>query len=328
MATTLSQVKGTGRSLPARVLTNFDLEKMVETTDEWITSRTGIKERRIAAPEEYLSIFAAEAGKQALEMAGVKPEEVGLIIVATVTPDQPIPSTACYVQHMLGAKGAAAFDMQAGCSGFVYALSIADQYIRCGVYKNVLVIGGEVLSKFMDWKDRATCVLFADGAGAVLLSAAQEERGILSTAIKADGSMADFITLPGGGSKVPVTHEMIDANLHTIKMKGNETFKLAVRSIEAVCREAIETAGLKPSDVRWFVPHQANLRIISAVAERLGWPSESIYLNIDRIGNTSSGSIPIALDELVRSGRVGAGDILLFAAFGAGLTWGSSLVRW
>jgi 3-oxoacyl-[acyl-carrier-protein] synthase III len=328
MGNTRSRISGTGRSLPEHVLTNFDLEKMVDTTDEWIVTRTGIRERRIAREDEYLSQFASEAARQALAMAGVDPGEVDLIIVATVTPDQPIPSTACYVQHAIGAKKAAAFDMAAGCSGFIYALSVADQYLRTGSAKHVLVVGGEVLSKFMDWKDRATCVIFADGAGAVVLSAEESGRGLLSTAIHADGSMADFITLPGGGSKIPVSHRMIDENLHTIKMKGNETYKIAVRSIEGACREAIQLGGLTPADVRWFVPHQANTRIISAVADRLGWPPENIYLNIDRIGNTSSGSIPIALDELVRAGKVAEGDILLFAAFGAGLTWGSAVVRW
>jgi 3-oxoacyl-[acyl-carrier-protein] synthase-3 len=323
-----SRIKGTGHSLPEKVLTNSDLEKMVDTTDEWITTRTGIRERRMAREDEYLSLFCTDAAKKALAMAGMKPEELELIILATVTMDQPIPATACFIQDQLGAKKAAAFDMQAGCSGFIYALSIADAFIRNDTYKNALVLGGEILSKYVDWKDRSTCVLFADGAGAVVLTSEKGEHGILSSAIHSDGSMADFITLPGGGSKHPVTHAMIDANLHTIKMKGGETFKIAVRSIEGVCREAIERAGLKPSDVRWFVPHQANVRIISAVADRLGWPKESLYLNIDRIGNTSSASIPIALDELVRAGKVQEGDVLLFAAFGAGLTWGSTLVRW
>lgn len=328
MAGTRSRLLGTGHALPSRVMTNFDLEKIVETSDEWITTRTGIRERHIALEGECLSQFAAEAGRRALEMAGVDAAELDLVILATVTMDQPIPATACFVQEMLGAKKAAAFDMQAGCSGFIYGLSTADAYIQAGMAKKVLVIGGEVLSKFLDWQDRATCVLFGDGAGAVVLSAESGERGLLSTAIHSDGANADFITLPGGGSKVPVTHGMIDQNLHTIKMKGNETFKIAVRSIEGACREALERAGLDPAQVRWFVPHQANTRIIGAVADRLGWPPEALYLNIDRIGNTSAGSIPIALDEMVRAGKVKEGDILLFAAFGAGLTWGSAIVRW
>lgn len=328
MASIRSLIKGTGRSLPERVLSNHDLEKMVETSDEWITTRTGIKERRMAAPDECLSKFAAEAGRQALQMSGVPAEELDLIILATVTMDQPIPATSCFLQDMLGAKKAAAFDMQAGCSGFVYALGVADQFIRTGTYRNVLVIGGEILTKFVDWKDRSTCVLFGDGCGAVVLTAHEGERGLLSTSLHANGAMADFITLPGGGSKIPVSHQMIDENLHTIKMKGNETFKIAVRSIEGASRDAIEKAGLNPGDVKWFVPHQANTRIIQAVADRLGWPPEALYLNIDRTGNTSAGSIPIALDEMVRDGKVSEGDVLLFAAFGAGLTWGSALVRW
>ncbi len=323
-----SRISGTGHSVPQGILTNADLEKIVDTTDEWITTRTGIRERHKAGKDESLSKFAAEAGRQAIEMAGLKAEDLDLIILATVTMDQPIPATSCFVQEMLGAKKAAAFDMQAGCSGFVYALGVADQFIRTGTYGNVLVIGGEILTKFVDWADRATCVLFGDGCGAVLLTASEGDRGVLSTSLHADGSMADFITLPGGGSKIPVSHEMIDANLHTIKMKGNETFKIAVRSIESACRDAIAKAGLEPADVRWFVPHQANTRIINAVADRLGWPPEEIYLNIDRIGNTSAGSIPIALDEMVRAGKVSQNDVLLFAAFGAGLTWGSALVRW
>lgn len=328
MASIRSLIRGTGRSLPERILSNHDLEKMVETSDEWITTRTGIKERRMAAPDECLSKFAAEAGRQALQMSGLPAEELDLIVLATVTMDQPIPATSCFLQDMLGAKKAAAFDMQAGCSGFVYALGVADQFIRTGTYRNVLVIGGEILTKFVDWKDRSTCVLFGDGCGAVVLSAHEGERGLLSTSLHANGAMADFITLPGGGSKIPVSHQMIDENLHTIKMKGNETFKIAVRSIESASRDAIEKAGLKPGDVKWFVPHQANTRIIQAVADRLGWPPEALYLNIDRTGNTSAGSIPIALDEMVRGGKVSEGDILLFAAFGAGLTWASALVRW
>jgi 3-oxoacyl-[acyl-carrier-protein] synthase III len=323
-----ARIIGTGRSLPEKVLTNFDIEKIVETTDEWIRTRTGIRERRIAGQDEALSDFAAGAAKNALEMAGVKPEEVDLIILATVTMDQPIPATACFVQHRIGAVNAAAFDFQAGCTGFIYGLSIADQYIRSGTAKKVLLVGGEILSKVLDWKDRATCVLFGDGCGAVLLSAEQGGKGLLSTSIHSDGSMADFITLPGGGSKIPASHKSIDDNLHVVKMMGNETFKVAVRRIEGACREALEHASLKPEEVRWFIPHQANTRIINAVADRLGWPEEKLYINIDRIGNTSSGSIPIALDEVVRDGKTKDNDILLFSAFGAGLTWGSSVVRW
>lgn len=323
-----ARIVGTGRSLPEKVLTNFDLEKIVDTSDEWIRTRTGISERRIASENESLSDFATGAAKNALEMAGVKPEEVDLILLATVTMDQPIPASSCFVQHRIGAVNAAAFDFQAGCTGFIYGLSIADQYIRAGAAKKVLLIGGEVLSKVLDWKDRATCVLFGDGCGAVLLSAEPGDRGLLSTSIHSDGSMADFITLPGGGSKIPTSHKSVDDNLHVVKMMGNETFKVAVRRIEGACREALEHASLQPEQVRWFIPHQANTRIIGAVADRLGWPEEKLYINIDRIGNTSAGSIPIALDEVVRDGKVKENEVLIFSAFGAGLTWGSSVVRW
>lgn len=323
-----SRIIGTGSFLPEKVLTNTDLEKMVDTSDEWITTRTGIKERRIAREDEALSDLAVEASKNAIQMAQIKPEEIDLILVATVTMDQPIPATACFVQDRIGAKNAAAFDFQAGCTGFVYGLSIADQYIKNRTFKTILLIGGEVLSKILDWKDRSTCVLFGDGCGAVILRGEKGNKGILSTAIHADGSMADFITMPGGGSRIPASHKSIDDNLHVVKMKGNETFKVAVKRIEGACREALEMANLKPEEVRWFIPHQANTRIINAVAERLGWPPEKLYINIERVGNTSAASIPIALDEVVRDNLVKENDILLFSAFGAGLTWGSSVVRW
>lgn len=323
-----SRIIGTGSFLPEKVLTNTDLEKMVDTSDEWITTRTGIKERRIAREDEALSDLAVEASKNAIQMAQIKPEEIDLILVATVTMDQPIPATACFVQDRIGAKNAAAFDFQAGCTGFVYGLSIADQYIKNRTFKTILLIGGEVLSKILDWKDRSTCVLFGDGCGAVILRGEKGNKGILSTAIHADGSMADFITMPGGGSRIPASHKSIDDNLHVVKMKGNETFKVAVKRIEGACREALEMANLNPEEVRWFIPHQANTRIINAVAERLGWPPEKLYINIERVGNTSAASIPIALDEVVRDNLVKENDILLFSAFGAGLTWGSSVVRW
>lgn len=322
------RIIGTGKGIPEKVLTNFDLEKMVETSDEWITTRTGIKERRIAKEDESLSFFATIAAKNAIEMAGIKPEEIDLILLATVTMDQPIPATACFVQHNIGAVNAAAFDFQAGCTGFIYGLSIAEQYIKALAAKKVLLIGGEILSKVLDYTDRTTCVLFGDGCGAVIISAEKGERGILASSVHSDGSMADFITLPAGGSKMPPSHKTIDERLHFVKMKGNETFKVAVRRIESACREALEMANIPPEGVRWFIPHQANTRIINAVAERLGWPESKLYINIDRYGNTSAGSIPIGLDEVVRSGKVKEGDILLFSAFGAGLTWGSSVVRW
>ncbi len=323
-----ARIIGTGRGVPEKILTNADLEKLVDTSDEWITTRTGIKERRIASENEALSDFATIAAKNALEMAQVKPEELDLIILGTVTMDQPIPASACFVQHNLGATNAAAFDFQAGCTGFIYGLSIADQYIRAGSAKKILLIGGEILTKVTDWQDRTTCVLFGDGCGAVVIYAEKGERGILSTSIHSDGSMADFIAMTGGGSRIPTSHQTVDQRLHYIKMKGNETFKVAVRRIESACRESLELAQIPAEGVRWFIPHQANTRIINAVAERLGWPEDRLYINIDRYGNTSAGSIPIGLDEVVRDGKVKADDILLFSAFGAGLTWGSSVVRW
>ncbi len=321
-------VSGTGRSVPERVLTNADLEKIVDTSDEWITTRTGIKERRIAADDEVLSKFASEAGRQALEASGVAPEDVGLLVLATVTPDMPIPATACTIQHDLGCVNAAAFDLAAGCSGFIYAQSVAKQFVLSGRCAHALVIGAELLSKYIDWTDRATCVIFADGAGAVLLSAGSPPRGVLASAMHSDGSMVDFISMPGGGTLHPPSQAMIDARLHFIKMKGNETFKMAVRCIEEVCREVLDQAGLTPDDVDWFIPHQANARIITAVGKRLGMNDERCYINIDRYGNTSSASIPIALDEVVRDGKIEPGHIVLMAAFGAGLTWAASVARW
>lgn len=321
-------IAGTGRSVPERVLTNQDLEKIVDTSDEWIVTRTGIRERRIAGESERLSTFATAASKQALESAGVAGAEVDMIICATVTPDMPIPATACIIQTQLGAPRCPAFDMQAGCSGFIYALTIAKQFVITGRYRNILVIGAELLSKYLNWKDRTTCVIFADGAGAVLVSAGEAPRGIIATGLHTDGSMADFITLPGGGSAYPTSEQTLRDGLHFIKMKGNETFKIAVRAIEEVSREVIQAAGLRPEDINLFIPHQANTRIIDAAAQRLGLGPDRIYVNIDRYGNTSAASIPIALDEAVREGRINSGDVLLFTAFGAGLTWGASLVRW
>lgn len=323
-----SVVSGTGSALPSRILTNQDLEKMVDTSDEWITSRTGIKERRIAGEGEYLSQYATEAARRALEMSGVPGEELDLILVATVTPDRLIPSTACTIQHNLGARRAAAFDLAAGCSGYIYALAVADRFLASGTYRHALVIGGELLSKYVDWKDRTTCIIFADGAGATVLSAREGMAGILATSLRSDGSMADFIHIPAGGTIQPTSEQTVRDGLHFIRMKGNETFKIAVRSIEEVSREVITASGLTASDIDHYIPHQANRRIIEAVGTRLGLRPEQVYLNIDRVGNTSSASIPIALDEAVRSGRVHPGDILLFAAFGAGLTWGAALLRW
>lgn len=322
-------ISGTGMSVPQRVLTNRELESMVDTSDDWITTRTGIRERRIAAPGDSLSQYCVEASRRALEAAGVAPAELDLIILATVTPDMPIPATACTIQHALGAGRAAAFDLAAGCSGFIYAQSVAKQFLLTGRSRQALVIGAELLSKFVDWQDRSTCVIFADGAGAVLMSAGQAPRGVLASAMYSDGSMTDFICMPGGGALHPPNRpETLAQHLPFIRMKGNETFKMAVRSMEEVCREVLQQAGLAPDDVTWLIPHQANLRIISAVGSRLGIPAERCYVNIERFGNTSAASIPIALDEAVRAGKVRTGDVVLMTAFGAGLTWAASVVRW
>jgi len=321
-------ITGTGRSVPSTVVTNHDLEKRVDTSDEWIRTRTGIRERRIAAEGEGVSVYAAEAGRQAIAAAGVDPQHVDMVILATVTPDMPIPATSCLLQHQLGCVNATAFDMQAGCSGFIYALSVAKQFLVTGRLRHILVIGAELLSKYLDWSDRTTCILFADGAGAVVLSAGEPPRGVLASAMHTDGTMTDFICLPGGGTQNPPSPKTLEQGLHFIRMRGNETFKMAVRSLDEVCREVLQAADLKPDDVDWFIPHQANRRIIDAVGSRLGIGEDRVYVNIDRYGNTSAASIPIALDEAVREGRVKSGDVVLMAAFGAGLTWAGSVVRW
>ena len=321
-------IVGTGMSVPAKVVTNHDLESLVDTSDEWIVSRTGIRERRIAESHEVVSQFAIEASRKAMDAAGIEAAEVDLIICATVTPDVPIPATSCLIQHALGARSAAAFDMQAGCSGFIYAQSVAKQFILSGRCRNILVIGAELLSKFLDWTDRATCVIFADGAGAVVMSEGEPPRGVLASSMHTDGSMSDYILLEGGGCRFPPTAETVGNRLHYIRMRGNETFKIAVRNIEEVSRTVLAEAGLGPQDVTWFIPHQANKRIIDAVGTRLGIPEERCFVNIERYGNTSAASIPIALDEAVRSGKVQRGDVVLMAAFGAGLTWAASVVRW
>ena len=322
-------ITGTGIGVPDRILTNQELEKIVDTSDEWITTRTGIRERRVAGEGDSLSQYCVEASGHAFEAAGIGPEDVDLIILATVTPDMPIPATACTIQHELGCRRAAAFDMAAGCSGFIYAQSVAKQFVLSGRCRNILVIGAELLTKFVDWKDRATCVLFADGAGAVIMSEGQSPRGVLASAMYTNGGMRDFIYMPGGGALHPPNDPAtLEQHLPFIRMKGNETFKMAVRSMDEVCREVLGQAGLTTDDVDWLVPHQANQRIISAVGTRLGIPAERCYVNIDRYGNTSAASIPIALDEAVREGSIKGGDIVLMTAFGAGLTWAASVVRW
>jgi 3-oxoacyl-[acyl-carrier-protein] synthase-3 len=323
-----SRIVGTGSYLPERVLTNAEIERMVETSDQWIVERTGIRERRIAAPTEATSDLALVAARRALEAAGVRAADVDVVLVATATPDMLFPATACLVQTRLGATHAFAFDLSAACTGFLYGLSVADQYVRSGAARTVLVIGAEVLSRVTDWTDRSTCILFGDGAGAAVLRAEHGDRGILSTHIHADGSLWDFIHIPGGGSRHPPSEDTLVRRLQFLRMKGSETFKVAVRTLEETAWEALKANGLSIADVQWFIPHQANRRIIEAVGARLGLASERVVMNLERVGNTSAASIPIALDELVRAGRVSPNHILLFAAFGAGLTWGSAIVRW
>jgi 3-oxoacyl-[acyl-carrier-protein] synthase-3 len=316
-------------AVPDRVLTNADLEKMVDTKDEWILTRTGIRERRIAAPGESLSTFAIPAARAALEMAGVAGKDVDLVLCATVTPDTPFPATANLIQDRIGATRAGSFDLSAGCTGFIYALTVGEQFIESGMAKNVLIVGGEILSKITDWSDRGTCVLFGDGAGAVLLQATEEEnRGVLGCAMHSDGSLGELIFMPGGGSKNPPSALLYESGLAFLKMRGNETFKIAVRSLAEVSQEVLARAHLSQNEVTWFIPHQANLRIIEAVGKRLEIPDGSTYVNIDRYGNTSSASIPIALDELNRAGKIAPGDVVLMSAFGAGLTWGAAVLRW
>ncbi len=322
-----ARITGTGSYAPAKVLTNVGLERMVATSDEWIVERTGIRERRIAAVGEACSDLGVVAAERALKAAGVAAADLDFILVATCTGDQPMPATACLIQHRLGAIRAAACDLGAACCGFVYALSVADAYVRTGM-RPVLVVGSEVMSVIMDWTDRNTCVLFGDGAGAVVVSATDGNRGILSTHLHSDGSLCDLITVPGGGSRMPPSEKVINERMQYMKMKGNETFKVAVRTLEDVARETLAANGLTVADVDLYVPHQANVRIIRAVAERLGLPMEKVVLNMDRYGNTSAASIPLALDEAVRDGRIKDGSVIMMGAFGAGLTWASALIRW
>jgi len=318
---------GLGEYLPKKVLTNADLEKMVDTSDEWITTRTGIKERRLAAENEATSDLAVGAAKEALKDAKLDPGDLDLIIVATITPDMPFPSVACLLQSALSAKNAVCFDISAACAGFVYALSIAQQFIESGTYKNALIVGAETLSSVTDWQDRNTCVLFGDGAAAAVL-AEVKSGGILSTCLGGDGTKAELLMIPGGGSRHPVSKETIDKRMHYIKMQGNEVFKLAVNIMAEATKVAIEKAGLEFKDIDMFVPHQANTRIIMAAAKKLGLPPEKIYLNIEKYGNMSSASCATALCEAVKEGKVKRGDVILLATFGAGLVWGASVIRW
>ena len=320
------KIIGTGSSAPQAVLSNSDLEKMVETSDEWITSRTGIKERRIADKNTAASDIAYEAADEALRAAGVSPRQLDAIIVGTVTPDFVFPSTGCILQSRLGAKKAYAFDLMAGCSGFLYTLHVAEGIIKSGGAGKILVVGVDVLSKVTDFEDRSTCILFGDGAGAVVLTAS-DEPGILSSILSSDGDDWDLLYVPAGGSRTPIGEEVLKNGEQYIKMKGNDVFKVAVKSMESATVDAIAKANVSPEDIDLFVPHQANYRILEAVRKRLDFPEEKVFANLDKYGNTSAASIPLALDEAVRGGSIKEGGLVLFAAFGAGFTWGASVVR-
>jgi 3-oxoacyl-[acyl-carrier-protein] synthase III len=325
-----SRIVGTGRGIPEKVLTNKDLEKMVDTSDAWIVERTGIRERRVLDPSLATSDLATEAGLKACRAAGVDPSALDCIIVGTVTPDHPFPATATYVQRKLGARaGGAAFDVSAACAGFLYAMAAADGFIGRGMFKRVLIIGVEVLSRIVDWTDRNTCVLFGDGAGAALLvPEADERRGILSTHIFADGGYTDILNIPAGGTRAPLTPELMSDKKHLVKMNGREVYKHAVRNMSAAAAAALDANQLRAADVDWVFAHQANIRIIEGVSERVGIPMERFFLNIAKYGNTSSASLPIALDEALEQGELEQGDLLVLAALGGGLAWGSAVIRW
>jgi 3-oxoacyl-[acyl-carrier-protein] synthase III len=321
-------ISGVGAYVPAKVLTNADLEKMVETSDDWITSRTGIKERHIAAEGEFTSDLGAEAARRAMKMAGVTADQIDLIIVATITPDMPFPSTACLVQHKLGAKRAAAFDLEAACSGFLSALEIGQQFIMSRTSETVLVIGAEKLSSITDWTDRNTCVLFGDGAGAAILQNRQGAHGLLTAVMGADGAKANLLFMPGGGSRCPATVNSLNARQHFLRMEGKETFKNAVQAMQTAAEEALRRCEITISQIKCIIPHQANRRIIDAVGERLGAKPEQLFVNVNKFGNTSAASVGIALDEAVSTGRVQRGDLILLVVFGAGLTWGAAVIEW
>lgn len=323
-----ARILGLGAYVPEKILTNFDLEKMVETSDDWIRTRTGIVTRRIAEKGQTASDLAVPACREALKNAGITAQELDLIIVATITPDSFFPSTACGIQFKLGASKCAAFDMAAACAGFPYALSTANAFITSGMYKNVLVVGSEVLSGFIDWTDRGTCVLFGDGAGAAVVSASDNDHGIIHSIMGADGSMGDLLKIPGGGSAFPPSEETLKNKLHYLQMQGAEVFKVAVRTMDTAVRDLVQQAGLKLSDIKILIPHQANMRILQAVAERLEMPLEQVFINVDKYGNMSSASTVVALYEAFKTGRIQKNDYVVLVAFGGGLTWASTLIKW
>jgi len=321
-------IAAVGSYVPDRVLCNADLEKLVDTTDEWIVSRTGIRERRIAAADEYTSDLATKAALIAMERGNIKPEQIDLIIVATITPDMPFPATACLVQQKIGAHRAAAFDIEAACSGFIFALEIGQQFVMSHTYETVLVIGAEKLSSIINWKDRNTCVLFGDGAGAAILQNRPNTHGLLTACMGADGSKADLLSLPGGGSRCPATPQSLADGMHFLRMDGKETFKSAVNAMYSAAEEAMRRCEIDITQIKCLIPHQANRRIIDAVGERLGAKPDQIFVNLHKYGNTSAASVAIALDEAVSSGKFQRGDLILLLVFGAGLTWGAAVIEW
>ncbi|MDQ7791108.1 MAG: beta-ketoacyl-ACP synthase III [Clostridia bacterium] len=321
-------IVGVGTCLPERVVTNKELETMIETTDEWIVNRTGIRERRIARSEEATSDLAVQAARRALTSAGVEPDEVDLIIVATATPDHVFPATASLVQDQLGCSKAGAFDLSAGCTGFMYALVSGSTFVSGGNLGTVLVIGAETISKMLNWKDRSTCILFGDGAGAVVLREVPRSTGLLASYLGSDGSGGPLLQVPAGGSRMPNCHQTLDASLHCLHMNGREVYRFAVRVMGDAALDVVKRAGLNKEEIDLFIPHQANIRIIEAAAKRLGLSMDKVLVNVDRYGNTSSASVPIALDEALRSGRIKSGNNVVMVGFGAGLSWGAVVMKW
>jgi 3-oxoacyl-[acyl-carrier-protein] synthase-3 len=321
-------ITGVGSYVPERIVTNADLEQLVETSDEWITTRTGIKQRRLAAPDEFTSDLAVKAAQRAMAMAGVTAAQIQLIIVATITPDMPFPSTACLVQQKLGAPTVPAFDLEAACSGFIYGLEIGQQFIMSRSCDTVLVIGAEKLSSIVDWTDRNTCVLFGDGAGAAILQHRENSQGLLTSVMGADGQKAGLLSMPGGGSRCPATSDSVAAKQHFLRMDGKETFKNAVQAMVSAAQEALRRCAVDITKIKCIIPHQANRRIIDAVSDRLGATPEQVFINVDKYGNTSAASVAIALDEAVATGKIQRGDLILLVVFGAGLTWGASIIEW
>jgi len=321
-------ITGIGSYVPERILANSDLEKLVDTNDDWITTRTGIKERRMAGENEFTSTMAVRAARKALTQSNLDPADLDLIIVATITPDMPFPATACLVQQELGASKAAAFDLEAACSGFIYALEVGRAFIASGIYQNVLIIGAEKLSSIIDWQDRNTCVLFGDGAGAAVLQRREGARGVLATRLGSDGKKADILAMPGGGCRQPATVDSVSERIHFLKMEGKEVYKNAVTAMTAAAKDVLERSGVSIEDIKCIIPHQANQRIINAIGERLGASEDQVFINLQKYGNTSAASVIVALDEALESGRIERGDKILIIAFGAGLTWGATVLEW